>query len=310
MIQLQRAPKFKDLREVTTLIGRATHSAPFHRSARPVHPSTLPKLGLGVGVLFPGDQSHIAVGNLRGSSLHVDVSLHRLLLESPRHRLWDYVSEKELLQGIRAALSAHEFMCKQGILHREVSADFSRHNSDTIHATTETIVPGQKCGGGGMTAPTAARKCIIFAQDVFRGAAMTGTALCMATEILQGIIRGTSIEHEPEHDIESFIYLAYSVTKKAVIHSHNLDMDIREELHSHFRSNFGRMTYDVGCRSDEKSTHAQRRSSSELESTEPHACNNQETCYANSYRPTREREEGKRFAQRSEHETPKSDLRG
>jgi hypothetical protein len=40
----------------------------------------------------------------------------------------------------------------------------------------------------------------------------------MAADILQAIITKIPIEHEPKHDIESFIYvLAYSVTRRAVL---------------------------------------------------------------------------------------------
>ena len=46
----------------------------------------------------------------------------------------------------------------------------------------------------------------------------------MAAEILQAILTENPIEHEPRHDIESFIYiLAYSVTRRAVLESQCLD---------------------------------------------------------------------------------------
>lgn len=40
-----------------------------------------------------------------GDEIDGDIFLHRLLLKSRGQPLWEYRSEKELLQGIRAALS-------------------------------------------------------------------------------------------------------------------------------------------------------------------------------------------------------------
>jgi hypothetical protein len=73
------------------------------------HPA-LAKLHHGTDVLFPGEQQYITACSLRGLVLDdkidaADVFLHRLLLKSRGRPLWEYRSEKELLQGIRAALS-------------------------------------------------------------------------------------------------------------------------------------------------------------------------------------------------------------
>jgi hypothetical protein len=73
------------------------------------HPA-LAKLHHGSDVLFPGEQQYITAHNLRGPALGdkidaEDVFLHRLLLKSRGRPLWEYRSERELLQGIRAALS-------------------------------------------------------------------------------------------------------------------------------------------------------------------------------------------------------------
>ena len=73
------------------------------------HHPALAKLHSGEDVLFPGEQRYITSHNLRGPSTNEstegEVFLHRLLLESRGRPLWEYHSEKELLQGIRAALS-------------------------------------------------------------------------------------------------------------------------------------------------------------------------------------------------------------
>jgi hypothetical protein len=68
----------------------------------------------------------------------------------------------------------------------------------------------------------------------------------MAAEILlQAILTKDPIEHEPQHDIESFVnVLAYSVTRRAALESQQLDEETRKSLHSFFYSTFGRMRLD------------------------------------------------------------------
>lgn len=72
------------------------------------HPA-LAKFREGEDVKFPGEERYITVHNLRGTSNDPDdgddVGLHRLLLENRGRPIWECDSEKELLQGIRAALS-------------------------------------------------------------------------------------------------------------------------------------------------------------------------------------------------------------
>ncbi|KIM49820.1 hypothetical protein M413DRAFT_438939 [Hebeloma cylindrosporum] len=120
--------------------------------------------------------------------------------------------------------------------------DVARLENESINVNTEIDVPPLRRPGGGMTASTVTTH-TTFGPNVMRGAPVTGTAQFMAADILQAISMGTSIQHEPKHDIESFIYvLAYSVARKAVIGPTNLDTDQKKQLQSHFHYNFGRMT--------------------------------------------------------------------
>jgi len=62
----------------------------------------------------------------------------------------------------------------------------------------------------------------------------------MSADILRTIVTETPIEHEPKHDIESFIYaLEYSITRKAVLESQALGEDTRKKLHSFFIPHLG-----------------------------------------------------------------------
>jgi hypothetical protein len=89
---------------------------------------------------------------------------------------------------------AHEFLCDQGILHRDVSAgnimlpaetppdpgaegflmdlEFARVKRSSLDTTRTITVLPVRTPGGGMTAPTV-RSHTIFGPDVMRGAVMT-----------------------------------------------------------------------------------------------------------------------------------------
>ncbi|TFK36489.1 hypothetical protein BDQ12DRAFT_241892 [Crucibulum laeve] len=247
--------------------GRSPESN-IYRSVKGKHPA-LAEFHDGGDVVFPGHPGrYITVDNLRGisPSSEGDVVLHRLLLHSIGRPLWEYSSEKELLQGIRAALSAHRFLCDQGILHRDISPgnimlssagtqpqegaegflmdlEFAHIKHSSLDITTHTAVPPVRAPGGRMTAPT--QRSHTSFEDVKRGATMTGTAQFMAREILDAILGNEQIEREPRHDVESFVYvLGYSVMRKSVLGSRNFDQHTRERLHRSFYSVFGRMRLD------------------------------------------------------------------
>jgi hypothetical protein len=91
---------------------------------------------------------------------------------------------------------AHEFLCNQGILHRDISAgnimlpaetppevgaegflmdlEFARVKRSSLDTTSTITVPPVRKLGGGMTAP-AVRSHTIFGTDVMRGAVMTAS---------------------------------------------------------------------------------------------------------------------------------------
>jgi len=230
------------------------------------HPA-LAKLHRGEDILFPGEQRYITSSNLRGSVIEEkveEVFLHRLLLKTRGRPLWEFSSEKELLQGIGAALRAHEFLCAQGILHRDISPgnimlsvettpevgeegflmdlEFAHLEQSSLNTRMMAIHP-LYVPSVGMTSP-AKKSDTVSEQDVMR-AAMTGTAQFMAAEILEAILTAEHIEHHPRHDIESFIYvLAYALTRRAVLESHSLDESTRTRRHLFFYSTFGRMRLD------------------------------------------------------------------
>jgi hypothetical protein len=101
------------------------------------HPA-LAKFREGEDVKFPGEERYITVHSLRGPSGSDepddgdDVGLHRLLLENRGRPIWECDSEKELLQGIRAALDgiclSHFFLTlNRFLVHSPPILNRSRH---------------------------------------------------------------------------------------------------------------------------------------------------------------------------------------
>ncbi|KAF9477660.1 hypothetical protein BDN70DRAFT_934048 [Pholiota conissans] len=230
------------------------------------HPAVA-KLHQGSDVLFPNDQRRITAYNLRGASTAAevegsDICLHRLLLESRGRPLWEYASEKELLQAMRAALSgdlAPRYKCWQhhAFRRRSVSIRSGRILMDLEFARidrfldigTQTIVPPVRSPDDKMTAP-ALRLHTTFGPDVLHGAAMTGTAQFMAVPLLRAVVNVRLIKHEPQHDLESFVYvLAYTVARRAVLDSEELDAKVRKRLHDAFGADFGNMNINSILRS-------------------------------------------------------------
>jgi len=94
---------------------------------------------------------------------------------------------------------AHEFLCAQGILHRDISAgnimlpmetrpdagaegflmdlEFARLKRSSFDTTRTIAVPPLRMPSGGMTSPTI-RSHTIFGPGVMRGAAMTVRLSC------------------------------------------------------------------------------------------------------------------------------------
>ncbi|GBE88090.1 hypothetical protein SCP_1203190 [Sparassis crispa] len=205
----------------------------------------------GVAKLSYGDDVHLAdkvisVDLLRRCFLEEKETpvLHRLFLNTIGRPIWEYSTEIEVLKGILGAMRGHEFLYKQGILHRDVSAgnvmlpqqpaepgcegfltdlEFARIVADTIYPkTTVTIqVPPVRHPSGIRTESTTRTRTTFEAEKpVLRGAAMTGTAQFMAAEILHAVIlqddRKTQglppVTHAATHDIESFCWvLSYSI---------------------------------------------------------------------------------------------------
>ncbi|KAF8166689.1 hypothetical protein BJ912DRAFT_889223 [Pholiota molesta] len=190
------------------------------------HPG-LAKFCTAEDVCFPGGRRCITAHTLRGADLDVDgahsagkddVVLHRVLFETRGRPLWEYRSEKELLSGILAALSAHQLLCEQGIVHRDVNPGNSMLSAETMPDTgADGFLLDLACASVASASAGIVEAAVPKIMDsATHGAAWSGTAPFMAADILKAIVMNAPIKHEPKHDIESIIHvLGYALTRLA-----------------------------------------------------------------------------------------------
>ncbi|TFY76402.1 hypothetical protein EWM64_g7610 [Hericium alpestre] len=193
-----------------------------------------------VHVLVEGKPERITVRYLRRESDDAQAEtpiLHRLILSPVGRPLWDYRSDIELLQGLISALDAHQFLWKQQILHRDISAgnillaedpedlgaarflndiEFAHMPPNAELSSLEYIPPVTKYNDNlrpvGITESATRRRTTFETQ---RGAALTGTFQFMAIDVLEAAFAKRSVEHTPEHDVESFAWvLGYCISRK------------------------------------------------------------------------------------------------
>ncbi|PPQ67748.1 hypothetical protein CVT26_007035 [Gymnopilus dilepis] len=199
------------------------------------HPA-LAKFEIGGDVVLR--PAYMSVRNLRGLAVSpsdiqqspTDTILHRLLLSSFGRPIINWETYKELLQGIRDAVSAlhapeakvspthvaHEYLWDQGVLHRDVSAGnvllsqkFAQatglsdppttgflmdvefaHFKEATYDKTTKTAIPPIRRPGGYMTERTERTRVDFGQTVLRGGVMTGTAHFMATLLLHAMDEG------------------------------------------------------------------------------------------------------------------------
>ncbi|KAF8908626.1 hypothetical protein CPB84DRAFT_1767103 [Gymnopilus junonius] len=203
-----------------------------------------------------GSSRNVSVQNLRqeGGSKNPndtvnDIIFHHLLIRTIGRSILQWTTYKELLLGIRDAISAYEFLCNQGILHRDIKqgmngakgflmdVEFAHIQSETLpdNVLMEDVPPMWGAFG--------------FLTEAMRGGVMTGTAHFMAKEVLHAIVhKNDKFVHQVHHDVESFIYvLAYALFGALVLlpskpRIQELTSKQRQSLKQEFYGSFGRMT--------------------------------------------------------------------
>ncbi|OCH88134.1 hypothetical protein OBBRIDRAFT_795539 [Obba rivulosa] len=221
----------------------------------------------GGDVKFPGQDAVISTATLRNGGIPIQESdqhavLHRVLIYPVGRSLYSARSELELLKGLRAALQGHKFLCDQGILHRDISIgnimlssdedpqpgaegflmdlEFARHTGPDVQRRT---IPLVRTPNGQMLKDVKIMH-IDFGQpsSIKRGAPMTGTLQFMAVDLLEALARRrtSQVEHLPQHDVESFIWvLIYALMRRLIEHPPD---NIPEGFKNEFVMCFGRTT--------------------------------------------------------------------
>ncbi|TDL20615.1 hypothetical protein BD410DRAFT_899351 [Rickenella mellea] len=251
--------------------------ASIYQNIKGTHPGVATYLFGGDVRLSNGDIMTVNSLRLRQATLPPDKVeetpvLHRLFLSTVGRPLWEYRSEVELLKGLRAALRGHEFLFKQGILHRDISGgnillsaspnpnpgcegfitdlDLARVGTPTLNTvdTVKSSVDSVRGPSGIYTQPTTRTHSKFETVSVPHGAAMSGTVQFMAVEILDGIIYHSTVTHHAHHDIESFIWvLCYSISRQMdeVSRRSQQPSELRKSIRSFFFSRFGRVDLDA-----------------------------------------------------------------
>ncbi|KAI0327887.1 hypothetical protein GY45DRAFT_1363037 [Cubamyces sp. BRFM 1775] len=150
--------------------------------------------------------------------------------------IWEYQSERELLEGFIAALEAHQFLAKQKILHRDISAgnillaedplrqgsagfltdlDFARLESDVEFKITETVSPPRGYGAipSHLHGPST-RTITKFGGQ--RGGEITGTLQFLSRRLLEAMLSDKPTPPTAaEDDVESFLWvLVYAIYRR------------------------------------------------------------------------------------------------
>ncbi|KAF7427814.1 hypothetical protein PC9H_007030 [Pleurotus ostreatus] len=174
--------------------------------------------------------------------------LHRLILKTVGRPLWDALDYIDLLKGFRAALLGHAKLCKQGILHRDISAGNILLAVGAAEEGKEGFITDLEFARLRQIRQTRTRvnddgtETMAKAwTDTTRGLLMTGTVQFMATAKLNAF-RGTPsaarFTDQVNHDLESFIWVfAYTVMRRLMIEK-RLDSDSRKHIHQWFKECF------------------------------------------------------------------------
>ncbi|KAH9933885.1 uncharacterized protein B0H18DRAFT_982501 [Fomitopsis serialis] len=176
----------------------------------------------------PQTWAKITVARIRGGADSDDPNypskvLHRIILPRVGEPLWRYTNELQLLYAFRAIIEAHQYLCKQGIQHHDITpgnlllwlneppllpdakhrdklargflADFDMATVDKPQVLTDSRVQLR-----------------INHTSSLCNMPVTGSLQFMAWELLRGLHVGGDIHHTPEHDLESIAYvLGYTI---------------------------------------------------------------------------------------------------
>ncbi|KAG0693251.1 hypothetical protein DFH29DRAFT_1084317 [Suillus ampliporus] len=241
----------------------------------------------GVAAISVGDDVRHAVGKNENAVVTVgwlrsvilqdnacvndDPVLHRLALTTIGRPLWDAETSKTFILGSLAALKGHEVLWEdKGILHRDMSpgniflgqpgcaAGWEGFLADlefasVVQPMTETIVSLDQLPPlvDQQNTRGVFREETVLSSSRAPGAEITGTALFMAGELLEkmlrpdkkskGKVRPAKIERDVHHDLESFILvLFYAVMKRGLEHGFsNQDPDAESDIKGLYCSLFG-----------------------------------------------------------------------
>ncbi|KAF9558884.1 hypothetical protein CPC08DRAFT_808965 [Agrocybe pediades] len=96
----------------------AAQEASIYTRLQNAYPEGLARVLYGGDVVVPGTKTAITAGT---SSTNSSLVLGRMIFQNAGSPLWEYSDEGEFFHGLKSAVTAHQDLCKRGILHRGIN---------------------------------------------------------------------------------------------------------------------------------------------------------------------------------------------
>ncbi|EIW53045.1 uncharacterized protein TRAVEDRAFT_53462 [Trametes versicolor FP-101664 SS1] len=179
--------------------------------------------------------SPLTIHALRGGPLgrgDEPMVLHRVVLQSRGKPLWAYDTDEQLFHGLLDTLSAHKFLCDQGILHSAINAESILLAADPKEQGAIGFLTGLQDARVGFSKHTIAVERAALNQargdDFIRSrfilagrgdATISGAPQFMSRRLLRHLASGETLAQPPkvDDDVESFFWvLLYAVLRKLV----------------------------------------------------------------------------------------------
>ncbi|KAL0955611.1 hypothetical protein HGRIS_001846 [Hohenbuehelia grisea] len=242
----------------------------------PSHPTGVARFLQGGDVVFPSDKKEVIsaynLRNLPGADIYAEENLqpigpssgdgqptavlHRLVLQTIGRPLWDFVNYVELMRAFRAAITGHEALVDQGILHRDISPgnimisaesnptpgeegflmdlEFAKFD-EIVHVASVEEIPHR-------TTWATPNLSLEFHSNLEQP---HGTIQFMASEILESLIQKKPVAHKEHHDLESFAWVFAYVVFRRLLRDTTLPQSVRLTVRNQYDQSFGGLRLDT-----------------------------------------------------------------
>ncbi|KAL1938057.1 hypothetical protein VTO73DRAFT_12068 [Trametes versicolor] len=174
--------------------------------------------------------SSLTLHALRGARLeqgNEPMILHRVVGQFRGNPLWEYDTDEQLLRGLLDALSAHKFLCDQGVLHSAIHAESillaadltERGATGFLTGLLRTLASGSTNTPLPWNAPPSIKLAAMISFVLTSYSQDEGTPQFISRRLLRHLASGETAAQTPKVDdnVESFFWvLLYAVLRKLV----------------------------------------------------------------------------------------------